>query len=449
MSAADRDAPFRIEVVDQENGWPVPLVSLTTTHQVEFVTDNAGVIAIDQSDLMGREVFFDVNGRGYEVAADGFGIRGVRLTPERGGSARVEVHRTIIAKRVGRLTGAGQFVHRQQFSEPPAGFTETGVYGCDSVQLATHRGRLFWLWGDTTLARYPLGIFDSSSATTSLRPLNHDRPPLQIDYEYFRDDEERLRGVAKMPGSGPTWLSGYVSLNDHEGQPHLVATYTKIRPPLEAYERGLCVWDDGTERFERSQVLWSKTDDSPEPPPAPMGHVALWNDASGHRWALFGDPFPTMRMPATFEAWQNPQTWETLRPQAKLVAGDGTEKAVRPHSGSIAWNAHRNRWVTVFMQRFGDPSAFGELWYAESDAPTGPWGPAIKILSHDNYTFYNPRVHPELTDPDSPYLLFEGTYTKQFADSPPPTPRYDYNQILYRLDLQDDRLQPAHGASLE
>ena len=81
------------------------------------------------------------------------------------------------------------------------------------------------------------------------------------------------------------------------------------------------------------------------------------------------------------------------------------------------------------MQYFGKPSVFGELWYAEADAPTGPWGPAVKVLSHDNYTFYNPRLHPEFTPADSPILIFEGTYTVQFADRPAPTPRYDYNQI--------------------
>jgi hypothetical protein len=68
----------------------------------------------------------------------------------------------------------------------------------------------------------------------------------------------------------------------------------------------------------------------------------------------------------------------------------------------------------------------------------------VKVLSHDNYTFYNPRLHPEFTDPDSPVLLFEGTYTATFADRPQPTPRYDYNQILYRLDLDDAALAPAH-----
>jgi hypothetical protein len=70
------------------------------------------------------------------------------------------------------------------------------------------------------------------------------------------------------------------------------------------------------------------------------------------------------------------------------------------------------------MQAKGKPSVLGELWYAEADAPTGPWGAAVKVLTHDNYTFYNPRLHPEFTAPDSPILIFEGTYTAEFADRP-------------------------------
>jgi hypothetical protein len=95
------------------------------------------------------------------------------------------------------------------------------------------------------------------------------------------------------------------------------------------------------------------------------------------------------------------------------------------------------------MEAFGKPSAFGELWYAEADAPPGPWGKAVKVLSHENYTFYNPRIHPEFTPETSPILLFEGTYTEQFTDRAQPTPRYDYNQILYRLDLDDPALEAA------
>src|SRR5215467_1227500 len=75
-------APCRIEVVEKSSGWPLPLVELRTTHNVRFVTDNAGVIAFDLPECMGREMWFAVAGHGYEVPKDGFGMRGVRLKPE-------------------------------------------------------------------------------------------------------------------------------------------------------------------------------------------------------------------------------------------------------------------------------------------------------------------------------------------------------------------------------
>jgi hypothetical protein len=126
-------------------------------------------------------------------------------------------------------------------------------------------------------------------------------------------------------------------------------------------------------------------------------------------------------------------------------ATDG--EPVKPASGSIAWNAFRKRWVTVFVQTFGKPSWLGEVWYAEADSPTGPWGPAVKVLSHKNYAFYNPRLHPEFTPADSPILLFEGTHSQTVANNPEPTPRYEYNQVMYRLDLDDSKLAPAQKVS--
>jgi hypothetical protein len=435
--------PCRIEVVEKGSGWPVPLVELRTTHNVRLVTDNAGVIALDLPEVMGRESWFDVIGQGYEAPKDGFGYRGVRLTPLPGKTLRVEVMRTIIARCLGRLTGAGLFGESQKLGSE-LDWTESGVFGCDSVQNAVYRGKLFWAWGDTTLPRYPLGIFDMSSATTPIQPLTSFQPPLRLKFDYFTDDKGAPRGVAKMPGSGPTWLSGYVTLSDRSSTPHLVATYIKVKPPLEAYESGLCVWNDSAARFEQLRVLWTKSAAVPKQPPAPGGHPVFWKDAQDKEWVLFGNPLPTLRCPASFEAWQEPSTWEQLKPQESLTAA-GDAPPVKPHSGSAAWNPFRKRFVTVFMQTFGEPSAFGELWYAEADAPTGPWGKAVKILSHQNYTFYNPRLHPEFTPANSPILLFEGTYTMQFANHPPPTPRYDYNQILYRLDLDDPALAPAQG----
>lgn len=431
----------RIEVVDKQTGWPVPLVELRTTHQVRLVTDNAGVIAFDLPELMGRETWFDVIGHGYEVPRDGFGMRGVRLTPEAGQTLRIEVERRSIAKRLGRLTGGGLFAESQKLGEY-AGWRESGIVGCDSIQNTVHRGRMFWLWGDTTLARYPLGIFHSTSATTAVQPLASFEPPVKLPLDYFTDENKRPRGVAPMPGDGPTWVTGYISLPDKSGTERLVATYVKIKPPLEAYQWGLAVWNDESAQFELLRIFWTKSEETPERPPLPEGHATLWQDEQGRSWVLFGDPFPRLRCPATFEAWQDPTTWEVLQPQATLTDA-ATGDSIKPHSGSLAWHPWRKRWVTVFMQHFGKPSAFGELWYAEADRPTGPWGPAVKVLSHDNYTFYNPRLHIEFTPADSPLLLFEGTYTMQFSDNQRPTPRYDYNQILYRLDLDDPALKPA------
>lgn len=67
----------------------------------------------------------------------------------------------------------------------------------------------------------------------------------------------------------------------------------------------------------------------------------------------------------------------------------------------------------------------------------------MKVLTHDNYTFYNPRIHPELTTENAGFIVFEGTYTAEFADRPQPTPRYNHNQVLYRLDLNDPKLAAA------
>src|SRR5262249_15518296 len=58
-----------------------------TVNRLTFVTDNAGRVAFHEPGLMGREVFFTVRSHGYEVRKDGFGIPGVKVTPEPGGCA--------------------------------------------------------------------------------------------------------------------------------------------------------------------------------------------------------------------------------------------------------------------------------------------------------------------------------------------------------------------------
>ena len=89
----------------------------------------------------------------------------------------------------------------------------------------------------------------------------------------------------------------------------------------------------------------------------------------------------------------------------------------------------------------GGTSQVGEIWYAEAEAPVGPWLHPRKIVTHDRYSFYNPVHHPEFDEEGGRRIYFEGTYTREFSGNPEPTPRYDYNQIMYRLDLADPRLR--------
>ena len=248
---------------------------------------------------------------------------------------------------------------------------------------------------------------------------------------------------AVAPGKGPTWITGFISLPDSKGKPHLVGAYCKITPPLEAYEWSLAAWNEDARIFERLKVIWQKSEEKPRPL-LPEGHVNLWKDSSGKEWALFGNPFPRLKCPATFEQWQEPSTWEAIE-APEVVKGwlGDREVKVTPHSGSIAWLPDRGRWAAVFMEAFGKPSGFGEVWYCEADSPFGPWSRAVKVVSHDDYTFYNPRIHPGFSTGHANWVFFEGTYTREFSGNKNPTPRYDYNQMLYRLDLDDPRVKTA------
>jgi hypothetical protein len=88
----------------------------------------------------------------------------------------------------------------------------------------------------------------------------------------------------------------------------------------------------------------------------------------------------------------------------------------------------------IAVEIFGT-SVLGEVWYAEADTPRGPWSYAVKVVTHEKYSFYNPKQHPLFDQEGGRLIYFEGTYTHTFSGNDEPTPRYDYNQIMYRLDL--------------
>ncbi len=482
--AGDSGKYFTITVVDEQTGRGVPLVELRTVNQVRYLTDSNGIVAFHEPGLMDRKVFFHVTSHGYEFPQDGFGNRGKAVYVVAGGDATLRIKRLNIAQRLYRVTGQGIYrdsvlVGRKVPIEQPvlAGM----VLGSDSVVNAVYRGRIHWFWGDTNRPGYPLGNFHVPGATSLLPQDGGLDPRLGVDLHYFLDPRGFAKETARMPGQGPTWISGLVVLGDAEDDQRMFAGYVKVRNFLDVYQRGLVEFDPATNRFEKVVEF------DMDAPVYPSGHP-FHHTVDGHPYVYFADPFPAVRVPAKPEDCENLAAYEaytclregsrldqlqldraddgTLRyawkentppldwkEQAKLIKTGRlkeeearhrlrdarTGKPVAAHRGSVYWNDYRRRFVMIATET-GGTSPLGEVWYSEARSPEGPWSPAVKIAGHDRYSFYNPKQHPMFDQQGGRIIYFEGTYTATFSGNPVKTPRYDYNQIMYQLDLADPRL---------
>ena len=481
--AADGSRPFVIEVVDAATGRGVPLVELTTVSQLAFVTDSAGLAAIAEPELMNRRVYFHVRSHGYELPADGFGFRGRAFDVVPGGSARIEIERRNLAERLYRVTGSG--IYRDSvLAGRPAPLAEpllnASLTGCDSVLNALYQGRLFWVWGDTNRLAYPLGNFHVTAATSDLPARGGLDPAVGVDLHYFATQQGTVRPMARMPGSGPTWITALAVFPGEDGSERLFAWYIKVKGQLDVYARGLAVFDPQAGEFRHVCEI------PLDHPVVPDGHS--WPiEEHGERWIYFGNPFPMVRVRCEAGAAQELDRYEAFtclqpgsRPEEGRLARDeegrvawgwragaspltpeqerrlirqgalsaaearwqlrdrDTGRDVLVHRGSTCYNAYRGRYVAIACE-YGGTSLLGEVWYAEADAPLGPWRYAVKVVTHEKYSFYNPKQHPYFDQEGGRLIYFEGTYSALFSGNLCRTPRYDYNQVMYRLDLGDPR----------
>jgi hypothetical protein len=480
---------FGVRVVDETTGRGVPLIELETVQRTRYITDSAGWAALCEPGLMGQEVFLHVRGQGYETAKDGFGYRGVRLRLTPGGRAEVRVKRINIAERLCRLTGEGIYRDSVILGQPTPlknPLLSGQVMGQDTAFAVPYKGRMFWLWGDTNQPSYPLGNFRTTCAWATL-PKGRTTAEVGLDFQYFTRPTGFAREMVPSNKPGPIWLDALVVLPDESGQERLLARFARMKDLGTIMEQGYVRWDDAKEVFvpirdvpvaEKWRFL--------------QGHPIRFTDG-GVEYLAGGFSFPLVRVraawknildPASYEiftclepggptdtkeadkariirdgsgranyAWRKEGTPITGEMEAALVkAGklkpdeprflprDPSGQSVVLHGGSVTWNPWRKKWLIIATQRFGKESALGEIFYGEADHPTGPWRKAIKILTHDRYTFYNPVHHPFLDTDGGRVIYFEGTYTESFSGNERPTPRYDYNQMLYRLDLADPRL---------
>ncbi len=487
--------PFAIEVVDAVTGRGVPLVELRTVDEVRYFTDSAGLVAFNEPGLMDREVYFHISSHGYEFPKDGFGFRGKALRTTPGGKARVEIKRVNIAERLYRVTGQG--IYRDSVLlgvKPPTEepVLNAQVLGQDSVLSAIYRGRIHWFWGDTNKASYPLGNFSTTGATSDLLAPGAGLDPNKgVNLRYFKDEKGFTKKMAPLPEHGPVWLDGLTALKDEKGKEQLFAHYSRMKSLGERLAHGLMQFNDEREIFE--VVTAFPNDAKLYPQGQPFAEHFDVNRAASilTEYVYFATPYPAIRVDLNkaslkdldqFEAFtclapgsryskDKPQldrdvagkliwAWkkdtdyiDPARQRELISAGHirnteawldtrevGTNKPITLHAGTVAWNVHREKYIMIAEQIMGT-SMLGEIWYSEADKPEGPWKWAVKIVTHDKYSFYNPRHHPFFDQDGGRVIYFEGTYADLFSGAPFKTPRYDYNQIMYRLDLSDARLK--------
>lgn len=481
--------PFMIKIVDAETGRGIPLVELKTTNNILYYTDSAGVVAFNEPGLMDQSVFFHLSSDGYDFPADMFGNRGqaVQITP--GGMITIEMNRVNIAERLYRVTGQG--IYRDSvllglnapIQEP---LINGLVMGQDSVQTIEYNNKLYWFWGDTDRPAYPLGNFRVTGATSSMPQNGGLDPDVGVNLNYFTKDDGFVKSlVPPLPdGAGIAWVFGLMTAEDSTGQERLLAGYSTHNPDLTAF--GILVFNDNTKEFEQVVQFPSKDDWR-----HPGGQATYYEENGSGYWLFTEHRMPNLRVAASYDAiidytqyesftcltpgtaYNGAQTslerdeagklvwgWKKNTPpltqsqekeliQLGLIQADDpqyyqlkdadTGEAVEIASSSVEWNDYRQRYVMIGQQLQGKTSVLGEIWYAEAPAPQGPWTTAKKIVTHDNYTFYNVAQHKNFNKESGRIIYFEGTYTNTFTDHVP-TPRYNYNQVMYKLDLANPEL---------
>ena len=473
---ADQDL-FRITVVDEQTRRGVPLVELRTVNNISLWTDSNGIAAFNEPGLTGHEVYFHVRSDGYEYPKDGFGNRGVKLKPTRGGKATIKINRLNVAERLYRVTGEGIYRDSVMVGEPTPlkrPLLNGQVMGQDTVVATPYRGKIYWFWGDTERASYPLGNFAASGATSELPGRGGLDPSAGVDLTYFVDASGFSKPMCPDFGPGLQWIEGVMTVRDEGGKERLVARVSNQKGLVPAYAWQLAVFNDEKEIFE-SRVKWniSEGHDSSHPFRARV---------NGSEYLYL---YPNWRVKADLKSLADLKDYEAFT----CVAGDGrvngaetvidrdsegraryswrpgaarlhpgrireliTAGQLKPEEswiqfhdfesgapveagrGSVCWNEFRRRWVMIVSAKPG------EIWFAEADTPVGSWVYARRVVSHDHYNFYNPTQHPFFDQDGGRLIYFEGTYTASFSDAKEKTPRYDYNQIMYRLALDDARL---------
>lgn len=477
---------FQLKVVDGQTGRGVPLVELSTVNDIVYYTDSQGVVAFYEPGLMDKNVWFFVKSHGYDSYRDKWGYSGGSFITKPGGYGEIKIKRVNRAERLYRITGQGIYADSVKLGLPTpisAPVFNSSVMGQDSTQALIYKNKIYWFWGDTRKPGHRLGLFKVAGAVSELEANGGLCPNIGINLKYFADDNNNVRAIFPFEGDEAIWIGSPILVEECNAE-KMIVHYSRMKSLGERLEHGLAVYNDEKNIFDKIKSL-----DLNRPWDCPRGHAIKYvDDGADYFW--FADPYANIRVKADYNSVLDPNSYQIftcLQPGSKylkdksklnrdengkliykwltrtepigareerelwkagLISNDelryqpksvDTNETPLLASGSLAWNDYRKKWVIVAGEAFGKTSAFGEIWYAESNDITGPWNKCWKIVTHNDYTFYNPVHHTFFDQKDGQIIYFEGTYCSMFSGTKQPTPRYEYNQIMYKLDLANIR----------
>jgi hypothetical protein len=371
--------------------------------------------------------------------------------------------------------------------------------GQDTLMLTKYKGLNYWFFGDTVCAPSARqencnGYGQHTIAATSIDQANQ-APVLQ----YFTSNINGMQWPKPVTPVGDlnmnTWTAAPFVINAGTPQEAMYAFYLKpysTSADPSPDKTGLVKWNESKQQFElliewplNNGMEWLSN-----------GHVvsAFAPGEGVDGYVYFAGSFVLVRAPknkiAQLSAWEsltpllsgsdmnNPKIdpkgwgWKKGMPvfhqsdettliakgimplsQARMQIVDSiTKKPVVVDSGVVHWNAFLKKYILVFGN--------GQLYLAMSDSMTGPWNTAVVIAQHEDThsSCYNSIQVSALSDATERNIYVACSYTSMWSnDAPaagipnvwstclfgqnahqncaPVVPRYEYNNLVYRLDL--------------
>ncbi|MDD3001221.1 MAG: hypothetical protein PHF29_05645 [Candidatus Riflebacteria bacterium] len=472
-------APFMIRFVDEADGQPVPLVEIEAFNALRLVSDNLGYIAVQEPDLVGKKVRFLVRGNGYEYdKTDFFGEKSINPEVVPGRVLQIKLRRSMPAKRLYRITGAGRYrdsVLGGIIKPESAGGLPGKVVGLDSAIPVWWNNKLYCFWGDTLCT----DRMNLSASGGIVRAAQKGDASAALDIEFFTNNEGYVKPMIDTGSPGFVWIEAVLPFKSGGGSEVLAARYVKHKTLDEAVETGFALFRPNTQNFSVIKKIKSQRHHK-------SAHAAAvsYMGRSGYAiqpWEMTLEGLAGFMNPDSYYAYTclqpakanegveidkmrysvnrdetgkvrygwvrgglacNPRL-QTKLCDMKVLKQDEkwlfltnieTGKETVDFNGSINWNPYRQRWIMIAQ------GETGEILYSEADTFNGPWIYARSVVKHDSYNFYNPVHHLWFDKDNGSKVFFEGTYTSFFTRDGYKTPRADYNQVMYSLDISRPEL---------